>query len=85
MKWKAAFDKEMFELKKQVVDKTPKKTTGKQLFERDESLFTSDLQFTEGEVEVDESLFQDLEDLDLEDNEDDEYNPDDDEEEEEEE
>lgn len=73
----------MSELKKEKVDKTPKKTTGKQLFEKDESLFTSDLQFTEGEVEVDESLFQDLDDLDLEDDEDDEYHPDDDEEEEE--
>ncbi len=34
----------------------------------------------EAEVEVDESLFQDLDNLDLEDDEDDEYNPDDDEE-----
>jgi hypothetical protein len=53
---------------------------GKQLFERDESLF-NDVQFlaNEGDVEVDEALFQDLDNLDLEDDEDDEYNPDDDE------
>ncbi|CAF0786257.1 unnamed protein product [Brachionus calyciflorus] len=82
LKWKTVFDKEMAELRKQTIDNGPKKTTGKQLFEKDESLFTSDLQFTEGEVEVevDESLFQDLDQLDLEDDEDDEYNPDDDEE-----
>lgn len=68
LKWKTAFDKEMNELKKQNLDTTNKKTTGKQLFERDESLFTSDLQYmTEEQVEVDESLFQDLDDLDLDD------------------
>lgn len=52
------------------------------MFERDETLFNSDLQYmNEGDqVEVDESLFQELEDLDLEDNEDDEYKPGDDEE-----
>ena len=62
---------------------------GKQLFERDESLFTSDLKFiTEDTVEVDESLFTGVEDLDIEDeDDDDEWEPgqDDDDEEEEEE
>jgi hypothetical protein len=42
---------------------------GKNLFERDETLFNSDLQFINSDdpVEVDESLFQDLEELDLDD------------------
>uniref|UniRef100_H3D288 RWD domain-containing protein 1 n=1 Tax=Tetraodon nigroviridis TaxID=99883 RepID=H3D288_TETNG len=42
--------------------------SGKQLFERDRNLDTSDIQFLEdagNNVEVDESLFQDIEDLDL--------------------
>lgn len=48
------------------------------MFERDENLFTSDLQFTnDDQVEVDESLFQNLDDLDLEDD-GEEYKPGDD-------
>jgi hypothetical protein len=48
------------------------------LFERDSSLFTSDLQLLNEEaIEVDESLFQNLEDLDLDDD-GEEYNPEDD-------
>lgn len=79
LKWKAGFDKEMKELKKNNQDTANKKPTGKQLFERDENLFTSDLQFANEEdaVEVDESLFQDLDDLDLEDD-GEEYKPGDD-------
>lgn len=52
---------------------------GKQLFERDENLFTSDLQYMNEEqgVEVDESLFQNLDDLDLDDD-GEEYKPGDD-------
>ena len=45
-----------------------KNLKGKQLFERDESLFNSDLQFiTEDAVEVDESLFTEMDDLNIED------------------
>ena len=60
------------------------------MFERDSSLFTSDLQLLNEEaIEVDESLFQNLDDLDLDDdgeeyNPEDDYEDDDDEEEEEE-
>lgn len=51
---------------------------GKQLFERDENLFTSDLQYmNDDQVEVDEALFQDLDDLDIEDD-GEEYKPGDD-------
>ncbi|EHB01964.1 RWD domain-containing protein 1 [Heterocephalus glaber] len=50
------------------------KLSGKQLFETDHNLDTSDIQFLEdagNNVEVDESLFQELDDLELEDVEDD--------------
>jgi hypothetical protein len=48
------------------------------LFERDENLFTSDLQYmNDDQVEVDEALFQDLDDLDIEDD-GEEYKPGDD-------
>ena len=69
LKWKADFDKEMSELKRKKEEKANKKTTGKQLFERDDKLFESDLQLLNEEavVEVDESLFQNLDDLDLDD------------------
>ncbi|XP_068179599.1 RWD domain-containing protein 1 isoform X2 [Antennarius striatus] len=76
--WKANFEQEMTELRKKKQkeeDQTGKsKLTGKQLFETDHNLDTSDIQFLEdagNNVEVDESLFQDIEDLDL-----DEDNPD---------
>lgn len=85
LKWKAAFEKEQRELKKKD-DSGSKKPTGKQLFERDAELFNSDLQFVDSEeaVEVDESLFQNLDDLDLDDD-GEEYVPDEDDEETEEE
>ncbi|KAK5605670.1 RWD domain-containing protein 1 [Crenichthys baileyi] len=70
--WKAKFDLEMaeFRRKKQKEEEQAgkPKLTGKQLFERDHNLDTSDIQFLEdggNSVEVDESLFQDIEDLDL--------------------
>ncbi|XP_047213372.1 RWD domain-containing protein 1 [Girardinichthys multiradiatus] len=70
--WKAKFDLEMaeFRQKKQKEEEQAgkPKLTGKQLFERDHNLDTSDIQFLEdggNNVEVDESLFQDIEDLDL--------------------
>lgn len=48
------------------------------MFERDENLFTSDLQYmNDDQVEVDEALFQDLDDLDIEDD-GEEYKPGDD-------
>ncbi|KFM82658.1 RWD domain-containing protein 1, partial [Stegodyphus mimosarum] len=72
MSWKAKFDQEMVELKKlQIKDEvTTKKLTGRELFEKDQSLVDSDLQFLqegEEEVKVDESLFQELDDLELQD------------------
>ncbi|XP_050027656.1 RWD domain-containing protein 1-like [Dermacentor andersoni] len=68
--WKSKFDAEMAEIRNR--DKTLNasgKLTGRELFEKDTNLIDSDLQFMqEGEedVKVDESLFQELEDLDLE-------------------
>ncbi|KAJ3597803.1 hypothetical protein NHX12_001320 [Muraenolepis orangiensis] len=70
--WKARFEEEVSELrqKKQKDEEQAGKLklTGKQLFETDHNLDTSDIQFLEeagNNVEVDESLFQDIEDLDL--------------------
>ncbi|KAJ1068168.1 hypothetical protein K5549_007456 [Capra hircus] len=55
------------------------KLSGRQLFETDHNLDTSDIQFLEdvgNNVEVDESLFQEMDDLELEDDDDDpDYNP----------
>ncbi|KAI6656453.1 RWD domain-containing protein 1 isoform X1 [Oopsacas minuta] len=77
MEWNKEFLAEITDLnikKKSEID--PAKLTGRQLFERDEKLFLSDIQFFEdadGEdldepaVEIDESLFQDLGGLDLDD------------------
>ncbi|CAF0803355.1 unnamed protein product, partial [Didymodactylos carnosus] len=72
IKWKVKFDAEMAELKNIKIDESePKKLTGRQLFEKDRSLYESDIKFLSGDggevVEVDESLFQDIIDLDLED------------------
>ncbi|XP_015909751.1 RWD domain-containing protein 1 [Parasteatoda tepidariorum] len=71
MNWKFKFDQEMAELKKlQKEEIVSKKLTGRELFEKDQTLVDSDLQFLqEGdeEVKVDESLFQELDDLELED------------------
>ncbi|KAG7469943.1 hypothetical protein MATL_G00134170 [Megalops atlanticus] len=73
LSWKAKFEQEMAELKrkkqKEEEQSGKAKLTGKQLFERDHNLDTSDIQFLEdaaNSVEVDESLFQDMDDLDLE-------------------
>ncbi|XP_040020225.2 RWD domain-containing protein 1 isoform X2 [Gasterosteus aculeatus] len=70
--WKAKFELEMAVLrsKKQKEEEQggKLKLTGKQLFETDHNLDTSDIQFLEetgNNVEVDESLFQDIDDLDL--------------------
>ncbi|ELT96772.1 hypothetical protein CAPTEDRAFT_124119 [Capitella teleta] len=72
--WKAGFDAEMAELKalkNSKVKDAPQKLTGKELFMRDHTLDDSDVKFLErgasqgDSVQVDESLFQDMEDLDL--------------------
>ncbi|CAK6972010.1 RWD domain-containing protein 1 [Scomber scombrus] len=70
--WKATFDVEMNELRRKKQKEEEQigklKLTGKKLFETDHNLDTSDIQFLEdagNNVEVDESLFQDIEDLDL--------------------
>ena len=54
IKWKVKFDAEQNELKKIVkVDETePKKLTGRQLFEKDRSLYDSDIQFISGEGKI---------------------------------
>ncbi|KAL8186429.1 UNVERIFIED_CONTAM: RWD domain-containing protein 1 [Gekko kuhli] len=83
LSWKAKFDAEILENRRKKMkeeEQTGKnKLTGKQLFERDHNLDTSDIQFLEeagNSVEVDESLFQEMDDLELEDEEDDpDYNP----------
>lgn len=65
--WKQAFDEEMGVLKQKDKGDKGRKLTGKELFMTDKSLNESDLKFLEeGDfVKVDESLFQDLDDLDL--------------------
>ncbi|XP_072317209.1 RWD domain-containing protein 1 [Eucyclogobius newberryi] len=74
LSWKATFELEMTEIRKKRQKEEEQagklKLTGKQLFETDHNLDTSDIQFLEdtgNSVEVDESLFQDMEDLDLDD------------------
>ncbi|XP_042301282.1 RWD domain-containing protein 1 [Sceloporus undulatus] len=83
LSWKARFDAELLEIKRKRMKEEEQsgknKLTGKQLFETDHNLDTSDIQFLEevgNSVEVDESLFQEMDDLELEDEEDDpDYNP----------
>nr|CAG4651385.1 EOG090X0F6V [Simocephalus serrulatus]SVE94544.1 EOG090X0F6V [Simocephalus serrulatus] len=68
LRWKAEFDAEITALKKPEREDKDKKLTGRELFMVDKSMIESDLKFLEegGEVvRVDESLFQDLEDLGL--------------------
>ncbi|KAL5011060.1 hypothetical protein ScPMuIL_013365 [Solemya velum] len=67
--WKKAFDAEMIDMKKITTElERSKKLTGKELFMQDASMNDSDVKFLQSEgdaVEVDESLFQDMDDLDL--------------------
>ncbi|KAM3614964.1 uncharacterized protein V6R79_021567 [Siganus canaliculatus] len=70
--WKAKFELEEAELRRKKQKEEEQagkiKLTGKQLFETDHNLDVSDIQFLEdavNSVEVDESLFQEIEDLDL--------------------
>lgn len=79
--WQKTFlERRTLQRKKQKEELAAKgKLTGRQLFMRDTSLNDSDLQFRQAEgetVAVDESLFEDLEDLDLGDEDDDEDDPD---------
>jgi len=70
--WKASFDAEISALHKSKKE-TEKKLTGKELFLRDSKLNESDLQFLQDgdvAVQIDESLFQDLDDLELDDDDD---------------
>ncbi|XP_018580248.1 RWD domain-containing protein 1 [Anoplophora glabripennis] len=79
MKWKQRFEDEMgITKKREMLEKEGKKLTGRELFMSDNTLNESDLKFLdEGDaVKVDESLFQDLDDLDLDDDEDEDFNPD---------
>ncbi|XP_076062423.1 RWD domain-containing protein 1 isoform X2 [Oratosquilla oratoria] len=76
MAWKAKFDQEILALRaeRDRDDERHKKRTGRELFMQDNTLNESDLTFLgegEGEVAVDESLFQNLDDLDLEDDDED--------------
>ncbi|EHB01424.1 RWD domain-containing protein 1 [Heterocephalus glaber] len=81
--WKAKFEAEFLEIKKKRIKEKQQagknKLSGKQLFETDHNLDTSDIQFLEdagNNVEVGKSLFQELDYLELEDVEDDpDYNP----------
>ncbi|XP_066581374.1 RWD domain-containing protein 1-like [Prorops nasuta] len=74
MKWKEKFDIEMgFAKKREMLEREGKKLTGRELFMTDKTLDQSDLKFLDdGDiVKVDESLFQNLDDLDLDDDDDD--------------
>nr|XP_023024266.1 RWD domain-containing protein 1 [Leptinotarsa decemlineata] len=78
MKWRKNFEDDMgITKKREIADKEGKKLTGRELFMTDNTLNESDLKFLdEGDaVKVDESLFQDLEDLDLDDDDED-FDPD---------
>ncbi|XP_030054399.1 RWD domain-containing protein 1 isoform X1 [Microcaecilia unicolor] len=81
LSWKAKFDIELAEHKRKKQKEEEQagkiKLTGKQLFETDHNLDTSDIKFLEeagNSVEVDESLFQEMDDLELEDDDDPDYN-----------
>ncbi|CAL1674030.1 unnamed protein product [Lasius platythorax] len=77
LSWKEKFDEEMgYTKRKELADREGKKLTGRELFMTDKTLDQSDLKFLDDgdAVKVDESLFQNLDDLDLED--DDEDDPD---------
>nr|CAH7729713.1 unnamed protein product [Callosobruchus chinensis] len=78
MKWKKLFEDDMgITKKREIAEKENKKLTGRELFMRDNTLNESDLKFLDegDQVKVDESLFQDLDDLDL-DDEDEDFDPD---------
>nr|CAD7602525.1 unnamed protein product [Timema genevievae] len=69
MRWKDLFDAEFAVKKTEKDEKDSKKLTGRELFLTDKTLIESDLKFLEDagdSIKVDESLFQDIEELDLE-------------------
>ncbi|KAI4493340.1 hypothetical protein M0802_009400 [Mischocyttarus mexicanus] len=77
LSWKEKFDEEMgYTKRREMADREGKKLTGRELFMTDKTLDQSDLKFLDNgdAVKVDESLFQNLDDLDL--DEDDEDDPD---------
>lgn len=74
LKWKESFEGEMNALRadkaRKLEEARRSKLSGRELFQKDNTLVDSDIKFLEDageDVKVDESLFQDLEDLDLED------------------
>lgn len=74
LSWKEKFDEETgYKKRKEMAEKEGKKLTGRELFMTDKTLDQSDLKFLEDgdAVKVDESLFQNIDDLDLDDDEDD--------------
>ncbi|XP_071626856.1 RWD domain-containing protein 1 isoform X2 [Temnothorax longispinosus] len=79
LSWKEKFDEEMgYTKRRELADREGKKLTGRELFMTDKTLDQSDLKFLDDgdAVKVDESLFQNLDDLDLDDDEDDpDYDP----------
>ncbi|XP_011644774.1 RWD domain-containing protein 1 [Pogonomyrmex barbatus] len=78
LSWKEKFDEEMgYTKRKELADREGKKLTGRELFMTDRTLDQSDLKFLDdGDVvKVDESLFQNLDDLDLDDEDDPDYDP----------
>ncbi|RZC36011.1 RWD domain-containing protein 1 [Asbolus verrucosus] len=80
LKWKTKFEDETGVTKKrEVSEKEGKKLTGRELFMTDYTLNESDLKFLEdGDgVKVDESLFQNLDDLDLDEEDDEDFDPND--------
>ncbi|XP_001604230.2 RWD domain-containing protein 1 [Nasonia vitripennis] len=83
LRWKEKFNEETgINKKRELAEKEGKKLTGRELFMTDKTLDQSDLKFLDDgdAVKVDESLFQNLEDLDLDDEDDDDdpdFNPDD--------
>ncbi|XP_076164629.1 RWD domain-containing protein 1 [Ptiloglossa arizonensis] len=79
LSWKEKFDEEMgYTKRREIAEREGKKLTGRELFMTDRTLDQSDLKFLDDgdAVKVDESLFQNLDDLDLEDDDDDDdYEP----------
>ncbi|CAL7937480.1 unnamed protein product [Xylocopa violacea] len=73
MRWKEKFEEETgYTKRKELAEREGKKLTGRELFMTDKTLDQSDLKFLDDDsVKVDESLFQNMDDLDLEDDDDD--------------
>ncbi|XP_003705993.1 RWD domain-containing protein 1 [Megachile rotundata] len=73
LSWKEKFDEEMgYTKRREMADREGKKLTGRELFMTDKTLDQSDLKFLDDDsVKIDESLFQNLDDLDLEGDDDD--------------